>query len=741
MPLFCATVMPTIEDHLHVHAPSEIEAYRPVPCQLEFYFDKTERSVLCDAQAVYGQQRHTVLDGDPEGTISSPAAHTSGPLRDKRAETMAKQLVERYFEQPASGESPLKDNHVACIDIDDHENIAHLIFGGLLDFQALGTVFTTPAFDRLTADHKPHMSMGLSIVGNLINLSVSSDDLPADELGALLLSYRRHKRYHRLRSGAFINMMDYDLSQLDRIAADLNISSKQLASGTVELPSYRAFYLDQELDDADGDGSFARYIESFHSVDEQAYRIPESLVGTLRPYQVEGFRWLNTLCDMGFSGILADEMGLGKSIQLISLLLARRDEAREVGPSLITCPASLVYNWIAEFERFAPELEVRAVAGTKRERTSIRNERNCDVMVTSYDLLRIDADSYAEQSFFCHALDEAQYIKNHAALTTRSVKRVQSQHRLALTGTPMENRLSELWSIFDFLMPGLLGSYMHFREHYELSILGGDQDVARRLQAIVEPFMLRRLKIDVLRDLPEKLESVVYAQMGDEQRRLYAGHEQKLRMSLADQKSRQFNERKVEILAELTKLRQLCCDPHLLYENYTGNSAKLETIMAMVESAMSADAKILVFSQFTSFLSLIAKQLDKRAISYFTITGATPKKKRLNMVNTFNADDTPVFLVSLKAGGTGLNLIGASMVIHADPWWNIAAQNQATDRAHRIGQTQVVSVYRVIAKGTVEERILALQEAKSDLVDQIIGSSSVSLASLSKDDLVALLQA
>ena len=354
-----------------------------------------------------------------------------------------------------------------------------------------------------------------------------------------------------------------------------------------------------------------------------------------------------------------------------------------------------------------------------------------------------DADDFAARTFYCCALDEAQYVKNHATKTARAAKRVRARHRFALTGTPMENRLSELWSIFDFLMPGLLGSYMRFREHFELDITGGDEDAARRLRSLVAPFMLRRLKADVLQDLPDKLESVVYVPMEAEQQRLYAAHEQQLRDALTLQKNnrnnKRFHERKVEVLAELTKLRQLCCDPRLLYENYAGHAAKLDAIAEIVESAMDAGEKTLVFSQFTSFLSLIAEVLDARGVPYFTITGATPKKRRLDLVNAFNDDDTPVFLVSLKAGGTGLNLTGASVVVHADPWWNAAAQNQATDRAHRIGQTQVVSVHKVIAKDTVEERILHLQDAKTDLADQVIGAGGVSLASLSQEELLDLL--
>lgn len=742
MPLFCATVLPAIEQRLHVETPPEIELFRPVPCKLEFYFDKTDHDATCSAHAAYGDRRYPLFGETPDGE--------AGPLRDERLEGRAKKLVGEYFDT---------FNAPPSIKLGDEAAVADLVFGGLVEFQALGEAFTTPAFDRLLTDHKPHVSVGISLAGNLINLTVSADDLPPAEVAALLASYRRHKHYHRLKSGAFLNLEEYDLAQLDHLVDDFGFTPKQLVTGGVELPAYHAFYLDEQFDDARRNRSFTHYLESFRASSNEPCPVPDQLVATLRPYQAEGLRWMSALADRNLGGILADEMGLGKSVQLIAFLLARHSESRDVGPSLIVCPASLVYNWMAEFERFAPTFDVRAAVGTKRERMRIRAgacDRStreselardgscCDVLITSYDLLRIDADDFAEREFYCCALDEAQYVKNHATKTARAAKRVRARHRFALTGTPMENRLSELWSIFDFLMPGLLGSYMRFREHFELDITGGDEDAARRLRSLVAPFMLRRLKADVLKDLPDKLESVVYVPMEDEQQRLYTAHEQQLRDTLTTQKNnrnnKQYNERKVEILAELTKLRQLCCDPHLLYENYAGHAAKLGAIAEIVESAMDAGEKTLVFSQFTSFLSLIANQLDAHGVPYYTITGATPKKHRLDLVNAFNADDTPVFLVSLKAGGTGLNLTGASVVVHADPWWNAAAQNQATDRAHRIGQTQVVSVHKVIAKDTIEERILHLQDAKSDLADQVIGAGGVSLASLSREDLLDLLE-
>ncbi len=744
MPAFCATALPSIEKRLRVDLPPEVEKYRPVDCSLEFFFDKDKTNVTLVTQAAYGSVHHILVGDAGEGADADQSGQDSQevlPVRNAKLEARARSLSLRYF------------SDAGTLALAEGEDVAALLFGGLAQFREMGTVFTTPAFDRLIRDTKPRVTMGVSLSGDLINLTIDSGDLPASELSSLLSSYRARKRYHRLRSGAFVSLKDADLSQLDRLASDLGLTSKDLSSGHVLLPAYRAFYLNEEAD-LDRDRDFTRYIEHFKAVDEANYEVPPSLAGVMRPYQEEGFRWLSARCDAGFGGVLADEMGLGKSVQLIALLLARKSADRQA-PSLVVCPASLVYNWTAEFERFAPELSVVAVAGGASERraaraAAFRGADRPDVLVTSYDLLRIDADDWSSRQLFVCALDEAQYIKNPAALTTRAVKSLQAQYKFALTGTPMENRLSELWSIFDFLMPGLLGSYARFREHFESPIVGGDADMAGRLQSIVGPFMLRRLKSDVLSDLPEKLESVVYANLGGEQRKLYDAHEQRLREELTAQ--RKFRKERaaaraagkpvsnVEVLAEITRLRQLCCDPRLVYENYRGPAAKLDAIVDLVSSAVEGGEKTLVFSQFTSFLELIAERLRKAGISHYSITGSTPKKERVRLVDAFNEDDTPAFLVSLKAGGTGLNLTGASVVIHADPWWNAAAQSQATDRAHRIGQTRVVSVQKVVAKDTIEERIVRLQQTKSELAEQVVGAGGTSLASLSADDLYELLQ-
>jgi len=356
-------------------------------------------------------------------------------------------------------------------------------------------------------------------------------------------------------------------------------------------------------------------------------------------------------------------------------------------------------------------------------------------------------DRYRSLPWYALVLDEAQYIKNHATKAARAVRALDSLHRFALTGTPIENRLSELWSIFDFLMPGMLGPYSRFRDRFEMPILSGDQDAQSRLQALVGPFILRRLKSQVLTDLPEKIENVISVPLQGRQRKLYAALEQELRATLNKERDQEYEVGKIQVLAQLTRLREVCCDPRLVYQDQgrdrRGDSAKLDAIEDLVVSCQDAGRKMLIFSQFTSYLDLIAQRLRRLDVPYDLITGATSKKRRLELVEQFNRDATPVFLISLKAGNTGLNLTGACVVVHADPWWNAAAQEQANDRAHRIGQTQDVNVYQIVAKDTIEERILNLQHSKSDLasrfVDSAASTGAASVAGLSRKDLLALL--
>ncbi len=737
---FCRNVMPVIERSIEIDLPEELELLRPRNCEIEIYLDREGRTCVCVAYAVYDSERVPLVD------LADISPELEYGLRDEEREAHARAVLGRYFPL-ADGLSSSDEDH--GLRVSDDADIARILAGGISDFKELGVLYTTPAFDSFISSRRPKVTFGLSLHADLVNLTASVDDLPKKELAELLDSYHKLRRYHRLSDGSFIDLSQSNLALADEYASELGIQAAQLLSKTTELPLYRAFQLDGLIQDAQRDHAFCSYVKSIDEPVSVNASIPKGFSGDLRPYQLEGLRWLNTVSAMGLGGILADEMGLGKTIQLIAYVLDHLDEMRAYGPMLIVCPASVVYNWTAEFERFAPDVRVNAVAGSKDERmgllsASIPDKTDdvpaFDVLVTSYDLLRRDIEAYEQLNLYAVTLDEAQYIKNHATVSARSVKSLDALHRFALTGTPIENRLSELWSIFDFLMPGLLSSYDYFRTRYEQPILDGDERAVERLQALVGHFILRRMKQDVLTDLPDKDESVVYAHLGEEQMRLYLALEQRLRESINARSRQAFSANKISVLAEITRLRELCCDPSLLYEGYRGGAAKLDTIIELVESANDSGEKTLVFSQFVRFLDIVAARLDELDIPYYTITGSTPKRRRVELVNAFNGDETPVFLVSLKAGGTGLNLIGASVVIHADPWWNLAAENQATDRAHRIGQKKSVSVYKVIAKDTIEQRVVALQQAKSRLADKFVRGDGAPLASLSRDELLELLQ-
>ena len=588
--------------------------------------------------------------------------------------------------------------------------------------------------------------MGVSVNSNLLQLEFLSDDMSAEELANIVTSYRKKKKYYRLKSGAFINMDSEYMKNFNEMLNVLEISPKDLRTGALTVPLYRSLYIDEMMEAHNElverrDESFVKLIEKFDNIKSMNFVPPVEVSNVLRKYQKEGFKWLRSVEELGFGGILADDMGLGKTLQIISLLMDAKKNGR-LKKALIVCPASLVYNWSEEISKFDTkgELRVSVLAAAKEERQkSIEEHEAFDIYISSYDTLRRDISLYHDMRFSHQIIDEAQFIKNQNTGVAKAVKTVKADIKYALTGTPIENRLSELWSIFDYIMPGFLYSYNSFKSKYENTIVkDGNDESAKLLSKMISPFVLRRLKSEVATDLPDKIEEVRVSRFDKKQQLAYDTELTKLKNVLNG--NEEYNSSKMIILSEITKLRQICCDPGLIFEDYTGDSAKLETCIDLVKSGIEAGHKILLFSQFTSMLDIIKKRFEEENISSYVITGSTSKEKRIKLVNDFNNDDTNVFLISLKAGGTGLNLVGADIVIHYDPWWNFAAQNQATDRAHRIGQKNKVTVYRLIAKGTIEEKIVKLQESKKDLADRVLNfEEGISLANISKEELLELL--
>ncbi len=715
----------------------EIKSYIPPEPEYAFFMDVIDGDIICRADVYYGSNAYSLTD----------VIHKENGVYVQydriRNEEDESRVMDRLYDFLPQYDPVRK---VVYCEKDD-ETVFRLLDHGLDELMELGEVYTTERFKRLIVRKDVKFTMGVSVESNLMNLEITSDELSREELMEIFNGYRRKQNFVKLKSGDFVKLdPDNNLAMLNQMLSELNISLKDFVKGKMHIPAYRALYLDKSLEVMQGiyanrDKQFKTLIREFSSIDNSDFELPEDLRAVMRNYQQLGYKWLRTLDHYGFGGILADDMGLGKTLQIISVIKSVRNE-EAAGPSLVVCPASLVYNWGEEIKRFAPDLRYTLILGAQDERHRLIDRwQEADILVTSYDLLKRDIAFYDGMRFRFQIIDEAQYIKNHNTEAAKTVKLISADTKFALTGTPIENRLSELWSIFDYLMPGLLYKYGDFRSRFETPIVKYDDKAAMEtLTRMVHPFILRRVKKDVLKDLPNKLDEIRYAGMDNPQRKLYDAQVLRMRKKVDKKDDDTFNKSKIEILAELTRIRQICCDPSLCFGDYKGGSAKLEACMDLINSLIDGGHKTLLFSQFTSMLEIIEEELKKAEISYYKITGSTPKEARLEMVNKFNEDKTPLFLISLKAGGTGLNLTGADSVIHYDPWWNIAAQNQATDRAHRIGQTKIVTVYRLIVKNTIEEKILLMQEQKSRLAQDILSGENVSNVSLTKEDLMLLLE-
>ncbi|MBE5963005.1 MAG: hypothetical protein E7256_16770 [Lachnospiraceae bacterium] len=729
MPAFLSNVIPMIKDYIQVEEVEEVcSDYIPPKGEIRYYIDSERGEVYVTSCARYGEKEYNILE----------SVQTSSSYRDTELERDALAAVSFYFKE--------KDMVRQTMTLEDSDEAFYrLMTEGIRKLNQIGEVFLAEHLKRIQIRKNTKVSVGVALKSNLLELNIASGDIPNEELIPILQSYKKKKKFYRLKNGDFLKLEDNALSSLSELADGLNLSEKEMAAGTVKVPKYRAFYLDKVLRDEETlhlkrDTAFRNLLRNMKMLEDGDFEVPEELQDVLRNYQKTGYQWLRTLEMLGFGGILADDMGLGKTVQIIALLLSRYKEEKDSDPSIIICPASLVYNWQREIERFAPFLKTIVMTGSVAERQQKLKDSKKHVIITSYDLLKRDIEAYEKIKFHYIILDEAQAIKNQTTLAAKAVKRLDAVSRFALSGTPIENRLSELWSIFDFLMPDFLYSYAKFRKEYESAIVTNqDEKISRRLKRMIKPFILRRLKEDVLKELPDKLETDIISKMEGEQSELYKATKAALIKSLRSQSKEEFNHGRIKMLAELTKLRQICCDPSLVYDGYKGPSAKLETCMELVHHAMESGHKVLIFSQFTSMLSILAARLQKEKIDYHMLVGATAKEKRMQLVNAFQKDDTPVFLISLKAGGTGLNLTAANIVIHYDPWWNVAVQNQATDRAYRMGQEENVTVYKLITKDTLEEKILSLQAKKQALSDQIISQDGVSISTLSQEDFLDIL--
>lgn len=727
---FCESVLPTVEKHAPLKESSALAPFLPTKVDVRFYIDLPVRSRLT-AQPFFIYNGMTLT---PETPLS---AHPD-INRDRYTESAAVGQLILHFDPPAEPGEPYT--------LEDENRMYDFLSGGMEKLAEFGEVYVSDKLKNINVKRSKTASVGVSAGDGVLNLNIDTGEFPLSELEEVLKAIKEKRRFYRLEDGRFMDLKDTGLDGLTTLVDGLGLNAKELEKGSLEIPMSRALYLDSALKQDEDvaferDASFKKLIRDFKTVDDSDFVVPKRLDGILRNYQKTGFRWLKTLDAYRFGGILADDMGLGKTLQVLTYLLSRKLERKEDDglprPTLIVCPASLVLNWGEEAKKWTPEMNVCLLCGDADERAmEIHQREDYDLVVTSYDLLRRDIDIHEKGRYYACILDEAQYIKNHETLNFKAVRRIKSLINIAMTGTPVENRLSELWSIFDFLMPGYLYRYPTFRDKFENPIVkNADPKAQKMLKELVSPFILRRMKKDVLSELPEKVETVQYVTMDETQRKVYMAHVMELKEVIESSSNRD----KLEILSMLTRLRQLCCDPNLFIENYEGSSCKMEEIARMLDDLTESGHNVLVFSQFTSMLARIRQMLDEKNIGYFLLQGDTPREERAELVKRFNAGEAPVFLISLKAGGTGLNLTRADTVIHVDPWWNIAAQNQATDRCYRMGQKRKVQVYQLIAKNTIEENILKLQSQKRALAESVTEEADGGIMSMSKEDLMKLL--
>lgn len=567
-------------------------------------------------------------------------------------------------------------------------------------------------------------------VTDILDISFNIDGIDKDEVLRFLTAVREKKKYYLLKNGGIIDIGEsQELEELNDLLDISEASKKEIEDGVISRAKNYSYFLSSTLKKIKNvvfDENFKdmeNNLKSITSKEEEAAIKKEFPM--LREYQMYGVQWLNTLKKLGLGGILADDMGLGKTLQTIVYLAM---EKREL-PSIVIAPKSLVYNWKSEFEKFAPKITVKMCVGVKSEREeTIKNLKSGEVLITTYGVLKNDLHLYEkiqfEEGFANIVIDEAQNIKNILGKTSSAIKEIKGETKIALTGTPIENNILELWSIFDFAFPGYLGKHTTFKKRY--------LDNLKSLKSVVGPFILRRTKSEVLQELPDKIEQDVVVELGEKQKKLYLGYLERYKREVEANGSDA-----IKILSCLTRLRQLCNHPKLFIEDYKGESAKLDALLELLQEAKSGGHRVLLFSQFTEMLGIIKETL-KEEFHILYLDGKTKVEERLNLVERFNGGEGDIFIISLKAGGSGLNLIGADTVIHFDPWWNPSVENQATDRAHRMGQKNVVNVFRLITKGTIEEKINLIKNEKSKVISEVLDGEKRELLKMNRDELLKL---
>ena len=723
---FTGGLLSLLKENIHL-ADNITEITLPTAPKAKLYFDFYYSAIECQIKLTYGNKEIDYFSKDPS------------IARDNEYES---NIIQKLSEFGYS----VNEMHIILEDIDE---IGEFLEKGIYEISEEYEVFTSKKIKDTNIIKQTQNSVSFSIgKDNILSYNFNLDGIDQKELNEVLTSLKTKKHYHRLKNGNIIDLMkDTNLQELGEITENLDLTKKEITEGEGTIPKFRALYLDSLKQNyhnlINTNENFNNLINQFLTYKDKEISLDKKELKVLRDYQLTGVKWLYNIYKSGFGGILADEMGLGKSVQLIYLckLIIKENPKSKI---LIITPTSLVYNWQKEFDKFASELKYKVFAENKTQRLNeLENISDINILITTYGLVRNDLDKYKEIPFELVAIDEAQNIKNPNTGISKAVKSLNANVKFALTGTPIENSLIELWSIFDFIMPGYLASRDKFNSLYSVKDIDKEESNLNRLNTQIKYFILRRKKKDVVKDLPDKLENNIYIDLGKTQKQVYMAEVQKTKEELDELiKLEGWSKARFKILQLLTKLRQICIDPSIIFDNYKGESAKIDELLKIVEETKANGHKMLIFTTYKKALDLIIPKLNNIGISSYYIDGSVSSKKRMELVEKFNNDNTDVFIITLKAGGTGLNLTSATVVIHLDLWWNPQTENQATDRAHRIGQKNTVEVIRLITKGTIEERILELQNKKRKLAELLIdneNSNENNFSKLTEDDIKMLL--
>ena len=728
---FFSLIVPSIKDNLLFEENAGLDQYIPKELITKVYIDSDKnKNIIANVIFCY------------EDTEFNPFTDNPNIQRDVIKEAN----ILNHFRQTGFK----FDKNRGLLVLTDEEKIYDFLVKDIEEYKKSYKVFIAHDFKERQIKFTKISEIGIKVENNLLKIDLKQININKSELKDVLKQYHLKKKYYRLKDGTFIDLYNNsDIVFLDDLVTNTEVSFKDLEEDNIILPIHRSFYLNQLLDRLEN--TKVKKEEEFNNIIsrkmDDVILIPNSLTNILRDYQKTGVIWLNTLEKYKFGGILADDMGLGKTIQVLTILQKYLEENKgDKKTSIVVSPSSLSLNWYNEVKKFTPNIKVLIIRGNAEERKQlINNIENYDLVITSYDLLKRDFEIYKEKNYTFQYIiaDEAQYIKNSNTKNSKIIKAINGLVKFALTGTPIENSLSELWSIFDFIMPGYLYGYRKFKERFEIPIIKEkDEDAMKKLKQMIGPFVLRRTKKEVLKELPDKTTTILNNEMEGEQLNIYLSYMAQAKQEIREELQLNGIENShIKILSLLTRLRQICCYPGLFLYNYKGDSSKLNQCIEIIKDATKSGHKILLFSSYTSMFQKIEERLKQEDISYFKLTGQTKVEERTMLVEEFNKNENiKVFLISLKAGGTGLNLTGADMVIHYDPWWNMSAENQATDRTHRIGQKKHVQVYKLITKNSIEERIYELQQKKSDLVNEVLSTQSRFINKLTKEDIMNLFE-